>query len=106
MFPYVDSSNPVTAQFLNEVANKGLKYITENNNRDTKVVNFKTPEELEKLIDFKVKEDPENLETILNEVDNILKYVVRTGTAINVKYYDIEFIKNLKNLEMMGFSMF
>lgn len=78
----MDSSNPVTAQFLNEVANKGLKYITENNNRDTKVVNFKTPEELEKLIDFKVKEDPENLETILNEVDNILKYVVRTGTII------------------------
>ena len=79
MFPYVDSTSPVTEQFLNEVVKKGIKYITENNNRETKVVNFKTPEELEKLIDFKVNKDPENLETILNEVDNILKYVVRTG---------------------------
>lgn len=79
LFPYVESANPVTEQFLNEIVKKGIKYITENNTRETKVVNFKTPDELMKLIDFEVGENPEKLGTILNEIDNILKYVVRTG---------------------------
>ena len=83
LFPYVESANPVTEQFLNEIVKKGIKYITENNTRETKVVNFKTPDELMKLIDFEVGENPEKLGTILNEIDNILKYVVRTGKKYN-----------------------
>ena len=44
-----------------------------------KVVEFKHPEELWKLVDFKLENKPTNNDHLLDTCKNIIKYSVKTG---------------------------
>lgn len=60
--------------------------------RKTKVIDFKQPEELSQLINFELKDKPENLATIMNYCQETLNYSVKTGK----KYKYIQILYNNK----------
>lgn len=47
--------------------------------RDTKVVDWRAPEELKRLIDFEPRSSPESHEELLQIVRDVVKYSVKTG---------------------------
>ncbi len=54
-------------------------FITKTNDRDEKVLDFHHPIELRKLLDLKLKEEPETLGQLLDDCRQTLKYQVKTG---------------------------
>lgn len=86
LLPYA-KSNEITHEFMYTIFEKIFKYLVESNNRESKVVNFKTPDELQKILDFGIKNKGESLETICNDVDKILEHVIRTGKHISKYKY-------------------
>lgn len=83
LLPYA-KDNQVTQQFMHVITEKIFNFLAESNDRKTKVVNFKTPEELQKIFDFEIKDQGESLEGICNHIDKILQHVIRTGNRSSV----------------------
>lgn len=55
-----------------------IPYLNSANDDDQKVVNLKSPQELEELFDFALKEDGCTAEHLASEIDKILEYGVMT----------------------------
>lgn len=70
-----------TVLFMIELVTMLLDYMRAANDRDAKVVDFKQPQELRQLMDhcLQIHSDPQNLEQILNDCQETMKYCVRTG---------------------------
>jgi len=70
-----------TVLFMMELVTMLLDYMRTANDRDTKVVDFKQPQELRKLLDrcLQIHSEPQNLEQILNDCQETMKYCVKTG---------------------------
>jgi len=70
-----------TVLFMMELVTLLLDYMRTANDRDTKVVDFKQPQELRKLLDhcLQIHSEPQNLEQILNDCQETMKYCVKTG---------------------------
>jgi len=68
-----------TREFLKRVVEILLDHITIQNDRSTKIVDFHTPEQLKEVIDFTIPEDPINLDQLLVDCKDTLKYQVKTG---------------------------
>ena len=78
LLPHVNDKE-ITEDFINCVVKKLVEYIDTSNDRNTKVINFISPEDITKEINFELNDDRESLDGVLNHVDSILKYVVKTG---------------------------
>ncbi|KAK6741374.1 hypothetical protein RB195_009305 [Necator americanus] len=68
-----------TEKFLRSVVDILIKYIREENVHESKVIDFHHPAEMFKLIDLKIPDKPQNLQTILKACEETLRYGVRTG---------------------------
>lgn len=70
-----------TSLFLMEVVDILLDYIRKNNDRSTKVLDFHHPHTLKEMMGhcLDIQEDPQNLEQILSDCKETLKYCVKTG---------------------------
>jgi len=58
-----------------------LDYMRTANDRDSKVVDFKHPQELRQLLDHRlqIQSEPQSLEQIMDDCKETLKYCVKTG---------------------------
>jgi len=68
-----------TREFLKRVVEILLDHITIQNDRGTKIVDFHTPDQLKEVIDFAIPEEPLNLDQLLVDCKDTLKYQVKTG---------------------------
>lgn len=58
-----------TVNFLNEVFAVLLDYIQEQNNRDTKILDFYHPDEMKKLINLSIPQNPLPLDSLVKVMD-------------------------------------
>jgi len=78
----------ITNQFLCAVVELLLDYIRTNNDRSSKVLDFHHPQTLKELIEhcLDIPEEPQNIEQILSDCKETLKYCVRTGIGQYISY--------------------
>ncbi|MFH4973820.1 hypothetical protein AB6A40_000529 [Gnathostoma spinigerum] len=68
-----------TRKFLLSVVQVLLEYIKEENDHSSKVLDFKHPAEMIKLIDLSIPNQPQNLDQLVNACREVLRLGVRTG---------------------------
>jgi glutamate decarboxylase len=70
-----------TSHFLTEVVDILLDYIRKNNDRSCKVLDFHHPNTLKEMMGhcIDLQEEPQNLEQVLSDCKETLKYCVKTG---------------------------
>ena len=68
-----------TKEFLQNVLELLWNFISDSNDRETKVLEFHHPEQLMKIMDFSLPDSPKNLQEILDDCRETLKYQVKTG---------------------------
>jgi len=78
LLPYTKYSD-TTEEFIDVIAAKLKDYLVKSNDRNEKIINFLTPDELAKKFDFTLNEDGVPLKDIGDITDQILKYCVKTA---------------------------
>jgi len=68
-----------TENFLQEVFDILMDYIKKSNDRSNKIVDFHQPDQILDAMDFSVPDKPQNLDQILVDCKDTLKYQVKTG---------------------------
>ena len=84
MFIYLDlfpnvKEEKVTEELIARIVSKLCDFIKISNDRNERVINYMSPEEIQQEIDFSLQDEAANLQQLLNITDKILKYSVRTG---------------------------
>ena len=69
-----------TEDFLQEVFDILMDYIKKSNDRNNKILDFHHPEQILEAMDFSLPDKPQNLDQILVDCKDALKYQVKTGT--------------------------
>lgn len=69
----------MTEKFVTDVVKKLVQFLAISNDRNSKIINFVTPEEIKACFNFTLPEYGTSLGGILEQVENILHYVVKTG---------------------------
>ena len=72
----------VTESFLQEVFDILMDFIKKSNDRSNKILDFHHPDQLLDAIDLSVPDQPQNLDQILVDCKDALKYQVKTGNNI------------------------
>ena len=94
LFPVSQDFNEAdcnTREFLKRVVDILLDYITKTNDRSTKILDFHHPEQMKQSIDLDIPDQPLNLDQLLVDCKDTMKYGVKTG-----KYCQITKTKSLK----------
>ena len=78
-FPEADRN---TREFLHRVIDILMDYISKTNDRSTKILDFHHPEQMKQSIDLEIPDKPLNLDQLLVDCKDTMKYGVKTG-----KYY-------------------
>ena len=70
-----------TSDFMLQVFSVLMEYVKKNNDRGTKILDFHHPDTLKEMMGhcLDIQEDPQNLEQILSDCKETLKYCVKTG---------------------------
>jgi glutamate decarboxylase len=68
-----------TAHFLQDVFDILMDYIKKSNDRNNKIVDFHHPDQITEVMDFSLPDKPQNLDQILVDCKDALKYQVKTG---------------------------
>lgn len=75
--------NPEGGKELHEFYQRLLTYILEfvdkTNDRNEKIVDFHHPAQLMEVMDFSIPDEPQNLDQLLVDCKDTLKYQVKTG---------------------------
>merc|ERR1712012_1293679 len=74
-----EETDAKTREFLRRVVEILLDHITVQNDRTTKILDFHNPEQLKEVIDFAIPDEPLNLDQLLVDCKDTLKYQVKTG---------------------------
>ena len=72
----------VTESFLQEVFDILMDFIKKSNDRSNKILDFHHPDQLLDAIDLSVPDQPQNLDQILVDCKDALKYQVKTGSLL------------------------
>lgn len=73
------TDSTTTKNFLNQISMLSIKYVKRSNDRSEKIINFKHPAELKKMLNLEIKAEPSSLQEILNDCEVVLNNVVKTG---------------------------
>ena len=65
-----------------------LDYITKTNDRSTKILDFHHPEQMKQSIDLEIPDQPLNLDQLLVDCKDTMKYGVKTGKYSIIMLYD------------------
>ena len=68
-----------TENFLQEVFDILMDYIKKSNDRSHKIVDFHHPDQILEAMDFSLPDKPQNLDQVLVDCKDALKYQVKTG---------------------------
>merc|ERR1712227_588047 len=74
-----EETDAKTREFLRRVVEILLDHITVQNDRSTKILDFHNPEQLKEVVDFAIPDHPLNLDQLLVDCKDTLKYQVKTG---------------------------
>jgi len=74
-----ENTDAKTREFLKRVVAILMDYITVQNDRETKVVDFHSPEQLKEMLDLAIPDKPLPLDQLLTDCKDTLKYQVKTG---------------------------
>ena len=76
-------------RFLSEVVGIISKYLKSGRDSKTKVLDFHHPHQLREIMDhcLNVDENPRDLEQVLSDCKETLKYCVKTGTKRNIRLF-------------------
>jgi hypothetical protein len=74
-----NGSAETTEKFLQNVFDLMLNFIKKSSDHSEKVLNFHYPNALDGLIDFKIDDEPKNLDFIISICNSIIENVVKTG---------------------------
>ena len=74
-----ETADPDTREFLLAVVKILLDFITDTNDRDTKVVDFHHPIEMRKKLDLAISDKPRPLDSLLEDCKMALENQVKTG---------------------------
>ena len=75
----MDVADRNTREFLHRVIDILLDYVRTSNDRSKKIVDFHHPAQLKQAIDLEIPEKPLNLDQLLVDCKDTLKYQVKTG---------------------------
>ena len=76
------SADRATADFLEQVLDILLDHVRKSNDRKGKIVDWHQPNQLREAMDFSLPDQPQNLDQILVDCKDALKYQVKTGTYV------------------------
>jgi len=79
ILPVKENTTEETKQFLQSVIKLCLDFIIRSNDRKEKVLDFHQPNELWGLYDFSIPSDPLDIEQLLKDCSECLKYQVKTA---------------------------
>ena len=79
IYPYNENGKGETREFLLKVVEILLNYVNEENDRNTKILDFKMPEELEQILDLHLPDKGVTLGQLLKDCESALRWQVRTG---------------------------
>ncbi|KAG5676946.1 hypothetical protein PVAND_006740 [Polypedilum vanderplanki] len=79
LLPHIDTAQPETREFLQCVINILLDYVNACNNRNEKILEFHHPEDMKKLLDLDINDNPAPLQQLIVDCATTLKYQVKTG---------------------------
>ena len=74
-----EETDAKTREFLRAVVEILLDHITVQNDRTAKILDFHSPDQLKEVIDFAIPDEPLNLDQLLVDCKDTLKYQVKTG---------------------------
>ncbi|CAG7835856.1 unnamed protein product [Allacma fusca] len=98
LLPWDNDGNKATQEFLQRVFLILMDFINQTNDRNSKVVDFHQPDDLLKLINLNLPNDPKTLDQVLNDFSASLNYVVKAG---HPNYYT-ELACGLDTIAMAG----
>ncbi|XP_057315030.1 cysteine sulfinic acid decarboxylase-like [Hydractinia symbiolongicarpus] len=78
LFPYAKDEK-VTEEVIARIVSKLCDFIKASNDRKTPVINYVSPDDLQKEIDFTLNDNGTSLQHMLNVADKILQHSVKTG---------------------------
>ena len=81
--PNNENATAETREFLQKVIDILLDYVNACNDRNEKVLDFHHPEDMKKLIDLQIAEQPVPLQQLIEDCAITLKYQVKTGELLS-----------------------
>ena len=78
----MDVADRNTREFLHRVIDILLEYVRTSNDRSKKILDFHHPDQLKEVIDLEIPEKPLNLDQLLVDCKDTMKYGVKTGKYI------------------------
>ena len=79
-----DDADRNTREFMQRVAAICLDFVTKTNDRSTKILDFHHPEQMKQSIDLDIPDQPLNLDQLLVDCKDTLKYGVKTGNCKSI----------------------
>lgn len=79
ILPHIVANYPETREFLLKIIDVLLDFIKATNDRNEKVLDFRHPEEMKRLLDLDLPEKAVNLQQLIEDCVTTLKYQVKTG---------------------------
>lgn len=79
LLPFTTNGGPETREFLLRVAEISIDYVRDTFDRNVKILDFHQPEQLKEVLDLEIPNKPLNLEQLLSDCKDALKYQVKTG---------------------------
>ena len=76
------SAERATASFLEQVLDILLDHVRRSNDRKAKILDWHQPNQLREAMDFSLPDQPQNLDQILVDCKDALKYQVKTGRLL------------------------
>lgn len=93
LLPHNLSGQAPTREFLLKVVDILVDYINDVNNRDEKVLHFKHPEEMLRLLKLDIPDEGVPLQNLIDDCSLTLKHQVKTGKKL-VWFSLTVFLKN------------
>ena len=78
----MDVADRNTREWLHQVIEILLEYVRTSNDRSKKILDFHHPDQLKEVIDLEIPEKPLNLDQLLVDCKDTMKYGVKTGKYI------------------------
>ena len=83
MLPWSENDTSVTDDFIDEMVKILKTFVHETYDRTSKVIDFKTPDEILKEVDLEIKEHSSDLPELIDVTKKVLDLSVKTGIFIN-----------------------
>lgn len=82
ILPLNEEGYPVTKEFLQRVVDVLMDWVKDTHDRSRPVLEFHHPDEMWRLIDLEIPDQPVTLQKLIDDCALTLKYQVKTGMYI------------------------